>query len=123
MEKENGTVTYVYSAKQQEEVINIRKKYIPQREDKIGQLRRLDQMSTKRGTILAVSLGIVSALIFGGGMCCSMLGTDSFVIGIVIGVIGIIGAIAAYPVYRHITAKDREKLAPQIIALSDELMK
>lgn len=123
MEKENGTVTYVYSAKQQEEVNNIRKKYIPQSEDKIGQLRRLDQMSTKRGTILAVSLGIVSALIFGGGMYFSMLGTDSFVIGIVIGVLGIIGAIAAYPVYRHITAKDREKLAPQIIALSDELMK
>ena len=122
MEKEN-TFTYTYSARQNEEVNNIRKKYLPKEEDKMEQLRRLDQSATKRGSIIATILGIVSSLVLGVGMCFSMLWTDYFAAGVVIGLLGLAGVGIAYPVYRYIVAKDREKLAPQIIALSDELMK
>ncbi|MCI5752350.1 MAG: hypothetical protein MR038_07730 [Oscillospiraceae bacterium] len=30
---------------------------------------------------------------------------------------------AAYPLYSHVTKKEREKIAPEMIRLTDELMK
>lgn len=49
MEKGKDTFTYTYSAKQQEEIRNIRKKYLPREEDKMEQLRRLDRDTTRKG--------------------------------------------------------------------------
>ena len=43
MDNGNNTFHYTYSAKQQEEVQRIRKKYLPPEEDKMEQLRRLDR--------------------------------------------------------------------------------
>ena len=45
------------------------------------------------------------------------------VIGIIIGVLGIILLSCAYPVYNREIKKEREKIAPEIIRLTDELMK
>ena len=45
------------------------------------------------------------------------------VLGIVIGLFGMIFVCAAYPVYHYIIKKEREKIAPEIIKLTDELMK
>ena len=61
----------------------------------------------------------------GVGMCCAMFpGWEQYFIpGIVVGVVGIIGVIAAYPIYNHMVKRKREKLAPEIMRLSDELMK
>lgn len=117
------TFHYTYSAKQQEEIKNIRKKYAPPEEDKMEQLRRLDASVTRKGTVIALVVGVLGALIFGIGMCCTMVWDGLFVPGIIIGVIGILGMIAAYPIYLRITKKQREKLAPEIIRLTDELMK
>ena len=87
-------------------------------------LRRLDRSVTKPGTVISLIVGIVSSLILGVGMSCVMVWADTFFIpGIIIGIIGIFGVIAAYPIYTHITKKQREKLAPEIMRLSDELMK
>jgi hypothetical protein len=44
-----------------------------------------------------------------------------FVVGIIIGIIGLAGAVSALPLYNYITARKREKLAPIIIKLSEEL--
>jgi hypothetical protein len=86
------------------------------------QLRKLDESTTKPGTIAALALGIVSALLLGIGMCCSMVWAERyFVPGIVIGMIGIAGIIASYPLYNHITAKKREQIAPEILRLTEEL--
>jgi hypothetical protein len=123
MGEENQTYTYTYSARQNEEVDNIRKKYLPKEEDKMEQLRKLDQKSTKRGKIVAIIMGVISSLVLGIGMCCTMIWTDFFAAGIVIGIVGLAGIVLVYPLYGRIVAKDRKKLAPQIIALSDELMK
>jgi hypothetical protein len=122
MENNKGAFYYTYSAKQQEEIEKIRQKYIPKEENKMDQLRKLDESVTRAGTIAALALGIVSALVLGVGMCCSMVWADRyFVPGILLGLIGIAGAIAAYPLYNHITAKKREQIAPQIIRLTEEL--
>ena len=44
-------------------------------------------------------------------------------IGILIGIIGIVLVSVAYPIYNSIIKKEREKIAPEIIRLTDELMK
>lgn len=127
MEEKEETFTYTYSAKEQEEIKRIRGKYTPptKAETSMEQLRRLDASATKEATVVSLIVGIISALILGVGMCCTMLpGWEQyFVPGIVIGVIGLIGVIAAYPIYNHMVKRKRVKLAPEIMRLSDELMK
>ncbi len=127
MEEKNKTFTYTYSAKEQEEIKKIRDKYTPptKEETSLAQLRRLDKNATKGAVIVSLIIGIVSALLLGVGMCCAMVpGWEQYFIpGIMIGVTGIIGIIAAYPIYTHMVKHKREKLAPEIMRLSDELMK
>ena len=126
MDTKGKTFTYTYSAFRQEELKRIREKYAApaEAEDKMERLRKLDAGVTKPGMIAALATGIVSALVMGFGMCCTMVWADTlFVPGIVIGVIGIAGVCAAYPLYAHITKKQRRKLAPEIMRLTDELMK
>ena len=70
----------------------------------------------------ALTVGILSTLVFGFGMCCTMVWADAlFLPGIVIGLIGLAGIAAAYPLYRYITKKRREQLAPEILRLTEEL--
>jgi len=123
MEEKKETFEYNYSAKQQKEIKTIREKYVPKEENKMEQLRRLDASATKPGTAASIIVGVIGAL-FGIGMCCTMVWMGNlFIPGIVIGVAGLLAIAAAYPVYTHITKKQREKLAPEIMRLTDELMK
>lgn len=124
--------SYTYSAKEQEEIESIRKKYAAPEEDKMEQLRRLDAGVTQKATVLSLILGIVGALIFGMGMSLIMsdfsrvLGAYeafSIPVGIVIGIIGAVLVCLAYPVYRRIAEKERKRIAPEILRLTDELMK
>ena len=122
--KNNETFTYSYSAKQQEEVKNTRKKYLPPEEDKMEQLRRLDASVTRPGTIASLAAGIIGTLILGVGMCCCMVWSGVwFIPGIIIGVTGIVILALAYPLYVRLTERQRRKLAPEIIRLTEELMK
>lgn len=114
--------SYTYSANEQEEIRKIREKYIP-KQDKMEQLRQLDRNVTRKGTIISLIIGIAGSLVLGVGMCCCMVWTELFIPGIIIGLVGIAAVSAAYPVYSHVTKKEREKAAPEIIRLSDELMK
>mgnify|MGYP001039045151 FL=1 len=126
MEEKRETFTYTYSAAQQNEVKRIREKYAPptQEQDKMEQLRRLDASVTKAGTAVSLIVGIISTLILGIGMSSCMVWKEAlFIPGIVIGVIGIVGICAAYPLYARITAMRRKKIAPEIMRLSDELLK
>ena len=91
METNGKTFTYTYSASQQEELKRIREKYAPPTEDadKMERLRRLDASVTKPGMIAALIVGVISTLVMGFGMCCTMVWADTlFIPGIVIGVIG-----------------------------------
>ncbi len=118
------TFSYTYSAKQQEEIKKIREKYLPKEADKMEQLRRLDESVTRKGTIVSLVVGIIGTLVMGFGMSCCMVWTDTMLIlGIIVGVVGIAVLSAAYPLYNYVTKKEREKIAPEIIRLSDELMK
>ena len=126
MEGKNEVFNYTYSASQQAEIKSIREKYMPptDEEDKIERLRRLDLSVTKTATTVSIIVGVISALVLGIGMCCTMVWADRlFIPGIVIGIVGRAGMIATYPIFTHVTKKRREKVAPEILRLSDELMK
>ena len=113
---------FTYSAKQQEEVENIRKKYLPKEEDKMETLRRLDRNAEMPGTIAAIVTGIIGSLILGVGMCCCMVWSGVlFIPGIIVGILGMAILGFAYPIYRKVTKKERAKVAEQILALSEDL--
>lgn len=123
-QKEKETFQYTYSAKQQEEIKNIRKKYLAPEEDKMEQLRRLDRGVTQKGTTASLIVGIVGALVLGFGMSCALVWQGAmFVPGIIVGLAGIVLVSLAFPVYQHITKRERERIAPEILRLTDELMK
>ncbi len=132
MSEQKETFSYTFSASQQQEVEAIRKKYTddtaPTEIDKMTQLRRLDAGATQKASVVALCVGIISALIMGSGMSLVMtdlgakLGmTATTVPGILIGVVGMVGVILAYPLYQSIVKKERKKIAPQILKLTEEL--
>lgn len=123
---------YTYSAKEQEEIKAIRKKYVPEQktEDKMAQLRRLDAGVYSKATMASLVTGIIGALIMGLGMSLimtdigKMLGTVfSMVIGISAGIVGVVLVCLAYPIYNRTLQKERAKIAPEVLRLTDELMK
>ena len=129
---EKETFHYTYSAKEQNEIQNIRKKYIAPEEDKMGRLRRLDAGVNKKATVAALIPGMIGALLLGIGMSLTMTDLSgkfgmnqnmAMVIGIIVGVIGIVLICCAYPLYNHVTKKERAKIAPEILRLTEELMK
>ena len=131
--EQNG-FSYKYSAHEQAELKKIREKYTAptETEDKMARLRRLDASVTNTAQAAALVLGIIGTLILGLGMSLCMtdlgkiLGSHSdlsMLIGMIIGVFGGILISLAYPVYNAIVKIKRKKLAPEIIRLTDELMK
>lgn len=120
----NTTFQYTYSAKEQEELKRIRSKYAPKEENKLDHLRRLDAQVTQKATLYAIIVGVVGSLILGTGMCCCMVWADSvFILGIIVGILGIIAVSLAYPLYNRILKQERERIAPEILRLTDDLMK
>ena len=131
---ENNGFQYTYSAKEQAELKRIRDKYTAptEAEDKMTRLRRLDASVTNTAQAVALIFGVIGTLILGFGMslCMTDLGEIlgsyrdmAMVIGIIVGVIGGVLASLAYPIYNAIVKAKRKKLAPEIIRLTDELMK
>ena len=117
---ENEKFEYTYSAKQQAELEKIRKKYLPQGETKMDRLRRLDRGVTRPGTMISIIIGVVGTLIMGFGMCLC-LEWSMFIPGVIIGIAGMAILACAYPVYSIITRKQREKIAPEILRLTEEI--
>lgn len=131
MENKNG-FNYTYSAKEQEEIKKIRKKYtlMTEPEDKMTALRRLDASVYSKATAISLIVGIIGALVMGFGM--SLILTDIaaslsqalvMIIGVIFGIIGMVMVSLAYPLYNKTLKKEREKIAPEILRLTDELMK
>lgn len=131
-QNEKDSFHFTYSAQEQEELKKIRQKYQPQEESKIDRLRRLDASVTQKGTTVSLVIGILGALIMGMGMSLVMTdlgesiglaGAAGMVIGVIAGIAGIILVCLAYPVYHCIVKKERERIAPEILKLTEELMK
>ena len=131
---EKNGFSYSYSAREQAEIKKIREKYTTptKAEDKMARLRRLDASVSEAAQAIAIAFGVVGALILGFGMslCMTELGeffsfgkNMAMVVGIAIGAVGGVLASLAYPVYNATLKARRKKLSPEIIRLSDELIK
>ncbi len=105
----------------------IAKEYAPKDNSKIIALKKLDNKAKLPATIMTYSLGIISALVAGTGMCFSMqvLGnsTSTMILGIIIGIIGFIGCVVNYPLYKKKLEKDKAKYAYEIVELAKEIAK
>lgn len=122
--KNNESFSYSYSASQQQEIDAIRRKYLPKTADKMETLRALDRSAELAGTIASIIAGVIGVLIMGGGLSLCLVYTDTQLVpGIILGLVGIIAIALAYPSYVFITKKRREKIAPQVMALIEELSK
>ena len=113
--------SFTYSAQQQKEVEEIRKKYLPKEEDKMEQLRRLHAIPTQKAQAASLAVGVIGALILGTGMSVCLtdigaaLGSLAMVIGILVGVVGMVLVALAYPLYNRVLKKNRDKIAPEIL--------
>lgn len=125
----NESFQMTYSARQQEELQAIRKKYVVPEKDKLEQLRALDASVEKKAAAVSLSAGVIGTLLMGTGMSLilselgEVLGSAAFPIGILIGLAGISILACAYPLYVRTLKKEREKIAPEILRLTDELLK
>ena len=123
--KQKKTFSYKYSATENEEIQEIRRRYLPQSESKLEELRRLDAQVQNSGMVESLCAGIIGCLIFGLGMCLAMqvigYGILSMILGILIGFVGMAGMLVAYPVYRMKQRKAKEKFSPRILELTEEL--
>lgn len=100
--------------------------YAPKDTSKVVALRKLDTRAKLPATVFTYSVGVISALVFGTGMCLAMgqIGsgtTGSFVLGILIGVIGLTGMGINYPIYKRLLAKGEQKYAFEIMELAKEI--
>ena len=128
MENNEG-FSFTYSAEQQKEIEEIRKKYLPKEENKMEQLRKLHAIPTQKAQATSIAIGVIGALIMGTGMSFAMtdigaaLGSLAMILGIAVGFVGMVLVALAYPLYNRVLKKQREIIAPEILRLSDELLK
>ncbi|MBO7341869.1 MAG: hypothetical protein J6U87_04215 [Clostridia bacterium] len=113
---------YTYSPAQQSELKRIRAKYLPPEEDKMAQIRRLDARVYNKACICALIVGILGAMLFGLGLSLCLV-WQHLVLGAIIGVLGVSACLPAYPLYLSVTKKERDKVAPEILRLTEELLK
>ena len=125
----NQSFEYTYSPAQQQEIQAIRKKYLPKEEDKMEKLRHLHSIPTRKAQAASIAMGITGTLVLGTGMSLCMtelgaaLGQLAMVVGILVGIAGMVLVALAYPVFQYTLKKERARIAPEILQLTEELMK
>ena len=104
---------------------SIAKDYAPKESSKLVALKKLDNKAKLPATIFTYTWGIVSALVFGTGMCLAMQvigsGLAGMVLGIAVGIIGMIGCGVNYPIYKKMLENGKAKYAYEIVQLAREI--
>ena len=104
---------------------SIAKDYAPKEGSKIVALKKLDHKAKLPATIFTYSFGIISALVFGTGMCFAMQvigsGMAGMVLGIVVGIVGLAGCGVNYPIYKKMLEKGKAKYAYEIVELARQI--
>ena len=104
---------------------SIAKDYAPKESSKLVALKKLDSKAKLPATIFTYSCGIISALVFGTGMCLAMQvissGIGGMILGVLVGIIGLIGCGVNYPIYKKMLEKGKKKYAYEIVQLAKEI--
>ncbi len=100
--------------------------YAPKDTSKVVALRKLDAKAKLPATVFTYTLGILSALVFGTGMCLAMkvIGSGTaamFILGVIVGVIGMLGMGINYPIYKKLLEKGKQKYTFEIMELAKEI--
>lgn len=121
---ENKSFSYQYSAERNREVESIRKKYLPHEPSKLERLKRLDMHVQRAGWVQGLSIGVIGALVFGVGVCffLDVLAGEAWLSALLM-IIGAMLMIPAYPIYKYVARKEKERLTPEILRLSEEIIK
>ena len=110
-------------------VQKIRTQYTEKQHTELDALKELDAKVKRPANVFAYTYGSVSAVIMGAGMSLCMtelsgfLGGTAMFIGIPVGIVGMVLVALVYPIYNRVLKKQREKIAPEILRPSDELLK
>lgn len=120
---QNTTFTYNYSAKENQEIREIRDRYMTREENGLDELKRLDRAIRTAGRAASICVGICATLVFGVGLCLAMqvIGGDQRILGVAVGLVGMIGMIAAYLIHRKAVKKAKKKYVPRIMELTEQL--
>lgn len=111
-------------------VEKIRSQYTEQAQTSLDALKALDRKAKKPVNVFAYIYGSIGAVVLGAGM--SLIMTDigailglreTMVPGIIAGVAGLLMSCTTYPIYKKMMASRKKKYAPQILELSDRVMK
>lgn len=100
--------------------------YAPKDTSKVVALKKLDAKAKLPANIFTYTLGVISALVFGTGMCLAMgqIGSGtaaSFAAGVIIGIIEMCGMGVNYPIYKRIPENGKKRYAFEIIELAKEI--
>ena len=108
---------------ERKEIDSIRRQYAPreQSETKIERLRRLDALVKNTATIWSLCLGVFGCLIFGLGLTM-ILEWSIFLWGVLLMLVGSIPMAIAYPVYKGVLKKYKNRYGEEILKLSEELL-
>ena len=113
-------------------VEKIRTQYMEKESTELDALRKLDARVKKPANVFAYVFGSLGAIIMGSGMSFIMTdlgvilgitGITSMIVGIMLGLPVVLLVSIAYNVYNRVLKKEREKIAPEILRLTEELMK
>ena len=93
-------------------------------------LKALDAKVKKPANVFGYVYGSIGAIVMGAGM--SLVLTDigtvlgmagTMVPGIIVGIVGMVMVLTTYPIYKKILNSRKKKFAPQIMELSERVMK
>ncbi len=102
-------------------VERVKSKYVKSERGNIDRIKELDKKATTPAVVIAYTVGVIGALIFGAGLCFAMkvIG-DSVVLGIVLGIIGMAVIGVNYPLYVKNLEKGKDKYRQEILDLITE---
>lgn len=99
----------------------IRRRYLSREENKMEQLKKLDDKVKAPGLAAAGIMGVAGSLTMGAGMSMVMVWSN-MTTGLVLGIPGLLVTALAWPVYRAITGKRQKQYADEIMRISDSLI-
>ena len=117
--------------KDQEFIVQkIRTQYTEKQHTELDALEALDAKVKKPANIFGYTYGSLGAIVMGAGMSLvmtdigAMIGlTATMVPGVTIGIAGMGIVLTTYPIYKEILNSRKKRFAPQILELSEKLMR
>ena len=111
-------------------VQKIRTQYTEKQHTELDALKELDAKVKRPANVFAYTYGSIGAIVMGAGMSLVMtdIGTriglaSAMIPGIVIGVVGMGMALSTYPIYKKMLNTRKKKYAPEILKLSEKIIK